>query len=167
MIITVSLIYTLCRSLQLQHTQSLLFNTLYSTCSTVLAFSYHVTVSKHLINIKHDFGLSRWSSLNQIMKICCWTVQTHHLFSYLCNQSVAVGALPEWLKVNLLCKRGEKSCISDYWPISLLMRISKIVENIIHKRESNIWNWNNTLAGEQFGFMKDLSTDKALLNFTD
>jgi hypothetical protein len=63
-------------------------------------------------------------------------------------------------------KKGEKSCISNYRPISLLTAVSKIFEKVIYKRESDFLN-SNILANEQFGFGKSLSTDKALFNCTD
>jgi hypothetical protein len=53
--------------------------------------------------------------------------------SYLCNQSVVVGVFPEWFKyskVKPLYKKGEKSCISNNRPISLLTAFSKIFEKV-------------------------------------
>jgi hypothetical protein len=90
--------------------------------------------------------------------------------SYLCNQSMAAGVFPEQLKyskVKLLYKKGEKSCISNYRPISLLPAFSKIFEKVMYKRVSDLLNLNNIFAGEQFGFRKNLSTDKALFTFTE
>jgi Notch-like protein len=49
--------------------------------------------------------------------------------SYHCNHSMAVGMFPERLKyskVKPLYKKGEKSCISNHRPISLLTTFSKI-----------------------------------------
>jgi hypothetical protein len=83
---------------------------------------------------------------------------------------MAAGVFPERLKyskVKPLYKKGEKSCISNYRPITLLPAFSKIFEKVMYKRVSNFLNLNNILAGEQFGFRKNLSTDKALYSFTE
>jgi hypothetical protein len=37
----------------------------------------------------------------------------------------------------------------------------------VYKRVSDFLNSNNILAGEQFGFRKNLSTDKTLFSFTE
>jgi hypothetical protein len=83
---------------------------------------------------------------------------------------MAAGVFPEGLKyskVKPLYKKGEKSCISNYRPISLLPAFSKIFEKVMYKRVSDFLNFNNILAGEQFGFRKNLSTNKALFSITE
>jgi hypothetical protein len=47
------------------------------------------------------------------------------------------------------------------------MAFSKIFEKFMYKRVSDYLNLNNTLAGEQFGFRKNLSMAMALFYFTD
>jgi Notch-like protein len=69
--------------------------------------------------------------------------------NYLCNQSMAVRIFTEQLKyskVKVLYKKGDKSCISNYRPISLLTAFSKIFEKVTYKRVSDFSNSNNILA---------------------
>jgi hypothetical protein len=68
---------------------------------------------------------------------------------------MAEGVFPEQLKYSKLkplYKKGEKSCMSNYRPISLLMAFSNIFEKVTYKTVRDILNSNNIHAGEQFGF---------------
>jgi hypothetical protein len=58
-------------------------------------------------------------------------------------------------------KKGERGCISNYRPISLLTSFSKVFEKVIFNRLLEHLNCNNILVKEQFGFRKDLTTEKA------
>jgi len=74
---------------------------------------------------------------------------------YICNKSLLKGLFPTWLKFSQiipLWKKGKKSDISNYRPISLLTSFSKIFEKVIFNRLRN--HLNNILAHEQYGFRK-------------
>jgi hypothetical protein len=61
-------------------------------------------------------------------------------------------------------KKGKKSEISNYRPISLLKPFSKIFEKVIFNRLHNHVYNNNILAPEQYGFRNNLSTESASFN---
>jgi hypothetical protein len=63
--------------------------------------------------------------------------------------------------VKPLFKKGERSCISNYTPISLLTSFSKVFEKGICNRLREHLNSNNILVKEQFGCRKNLTTEKA------
>jgi hypothetical protein len=111
---------------------------------------------KSIINFlksKNSCGYDEISTM--LLKICADYISVP--LSYLCNQSMVVGAFPERLKyskVKPLYKKGEKSCISNYRPISLLTAFSKIFEKVMYKRVNDFLNSNNILACQQFGFGK-------------
>jgi len=74
------------------------------------------------------------------------------------------GIFPDRLKyseVQPLFKKGEKTEISNYYPISLLPSFLKIIEKIIYKRLNCYLLENNILANEQFGFREKSTTDMA------
>jgi hypothetical protein len=56
--------------------------------------------------------------------------------------------------VKPLFKKGERSCISNYRPTSLLTSLSKVFEKVIYNRLLEHTNSNNILVKEQFGFRK-------------
>jgi sarcosine oxidase/L-pipecolate oxidase len=63
--------------------------------------------------------------------------------------------------VKPLFKKGERRCISNYRPISLLTSFSKVFEKVIYNRLLEHLNSNNILIKEQFGFRKNLTIEKA------
>jgi hypothetical protein len=82
--------------------------------------------------------------------------------TYIFNKVLSTGVFPDRLKyseVQQLFKKGEKTEITNYRPISLLPSFSKIIEKIIYKRLISYLTENNLLATEQFGFRKN-STKK-------
>ena len=90
--------------------------------------------------------------------------------TYLCNKILLTGIFPDRLKfseVKPLYKKGDKTEISNYRPISLLPTFSKIIEKIIYRRIYSHLNRNNILAKEQFGFRKESSTEMATYNLLD
>ena len=85
--------------------------------------------------------------------------------TYIFNKVLSSGTFPEWLKyseVQPLFKKGKKTEIANYWPISLLPSFSKIIRKIVHKRLNHSLIENNILTSEQFGFREKSTTDMAI-----
>jgi hypothetical protein len=64
-------------------------------------------------------------------------------------------------------KKGEKSQISNYRPISLLTGFSKIFELLIFQRLKHHLVSNNILVSEQYGFRDNVSTESAIFKLTN
>ena len=80
----------------------------------------------------------------------------------LVNLSISLSLFPDNCKIaklKPLYKKEAKTKPKNYWPISLLLLLSKIIERIIHK--NNIW------YKYQSGFRKHHSTDTCLSYLTD
>jgi hypothetical protein len=57
--------------------------------------------------------------------------------NHICNKSLSSGIFPRGLKyavVKPLFKKGDRSCISNYRPRSLLTSFSKVFEKVIYNR---------------------------------
>jgi hypothetical protein len=83
---------------------------------------------------------------------------------YICNKSLLRGIFPtrrKFSQIIPILKKGNKSEISNYRPISLLTSFSKIFEKVIFNRLHNHVNDTNILAQEQFGFRNNSSTETA------
>jgi len=79
---------------------------------------------------------------------------------------ISTGIFPTRLKfaeLKPVDKKGEKSNISNYRHISLLISFSKSFEKIIFTRLIHHLSVKHNLANEQFGFRNELSTDSATL----
>ena len=81
------------------------------------------------------------------------------------NYSILNGVFPhDWkiAKVIPLYKKGLKTMLDNYRPISILPAISKAMENILYDYLSN----SGILSKYQFGFRRHHSTSTALLDST-
>ena len=81
------------------------------------------------------------------------------------NLSMSAGVFPEMMKlaeVVPLYKSKERFLTSNYRPISLLITISKILENIIYKRTYEFLDKNNQFYNSQYGFRYQHSCKNAI-----
>jgi fructose-1,6-bisphosphatase/inositol monophosphatase family enzyme len=80
---------------------------------------------------------------------------------------LSTGIFPARLKyshIKPIFKKGIKTEISNYRPISLLTSFSKVFEKVIYKRLHYHIKGNNILAKEQYGFRNNSSTEIASYN---
>ena len=78
---------------------------------------------------------------------------------------LSTGTFLDTLKfseIKPIYKKGNKTLITNYRPISLLPVFSKIFEKILYKRLYNHLTLNNILVKEQFGFRCNSSTEIAI-----
>lgn len=86
--------------------------------------------------------------------------------TYIFNLSLTSGIFPQNMqiaKVTVLFKKGDKNKISNYRPISILPVFSKCIEKVLHYRLVSFSDKYDLLSSSQFGFRKNKSTEKALL----
>lgn len=89
---------------------------------------------------------------------------------YLINFIIRTSTFPSVLKMAVvipLFKRGDRTDVSNYRPISLLSSISKIFEKIVKTRLCNYLDNNNILSDSQHGFRKGRSTVDAIAKLTE
>ena len=80
------------------------------------------------------------------------------------------GEYPNLLKIAKVLpifKKGSKSQVSNYRPISVLSCINKIFEKILAKRIYSFLEKHQTLYEFQFGFRTGHSTTHALIEISD
>jgi hypothetical protein len=77
--------------------------------------------------------------------------------NYICNKIMQYGVFPERLKYSVIKpihKKGDKSLLSNYRPISLLTSFSKIVEKIMNNILVSHLKKYEILNPNQYGFQK-------------
>ena len=87
--------------------------------------------------------------------------------SQIYNKSFETGTFPQKLKtakVTPIHKKGPKTFVENYRPISVLPIFDKILEKIIYKQLISFLNKQNILSENQYGFQKDKSTSLAILD---
>jgi hypothetical protein len=68
----------------------------------------------------------------------------------------------KYSEIKPLYKKGDKSLISNYRPISLLTSFSKVVEKVMFKRLLNHLKKHAIISPNQYSFQKNLSIDNAI-----
>lgn len=88
----------------------------------------------------------------------------------LVNNVLVNGIFPNELKMSKISpifKSGNKRCLNNYRPISVLSIFSKILEKIIKKRMLKHINKNIKMDQYQYGFLKNSSTLSATIDFVN
>ena len=125
------------------------------------------TSTKEIENIikslkpKNSFGYDGIST--KLLKISSPFISSP--LTHICNKYLYSGIFPDCLKyavVKPLFKKGDKSKISSYRPISILSSFSKVLEKVMYNQLQEHLIKNNILAKEQFGFRSDSTTNKAI-----
>ena len=102
-----------------------------------------------------------------IIKECSQSLAAPVVFLF--NQSIQQRIFPSKLKLARIVpiyKKGPKSDINNYRPISLLNIFSKIFEKIMKKYLLEFIDSQNIISHKQFGFQKGKSTLDALTKFS-
>ena len=84
-----------------------------------------------------------------------------HIF----NESIVKGIFPENMKVAHivpLYKGKEKYLAENYRPISLLITVSKLLENVVYARNYSFLSDTDQIYAKQFGFRKLHSCENAV-----
>ena len=85
------------------------------------------------------------------------------------NQCIDTGSFPlEWKKANIVPthKKGDKQCLKNYRPVSLLPICGKILERLIFNEMFRFLIENNLISSNQFGFKPGDSCVNQLLSVT-
>ena len=83
--------------------------------------------------------------------------------NHICNTSLLSGTFPQRLKYSIvkpIFKKGDRTDISNYRPISILSSFSKILEKVMYNRLLEHLNKYDILAKEQFGFRENLTIER-------
>jgi sarcosine oxidase/L-pipecolate oxidase len=100
-------------------------------------------------------------------------ISMHFILSplvYISNKSLSLGVFPTRLKysqVSPIFKKGDRTVMSNYRPISLLTSFSKIFEKVIFNRIKHHLDANNILAQKQYSFRTKSSTEVATYNLAN
>ena len=96
--------------------------------------------------------------------------EIREVITYLINLSISTNIFPEEFKcakVKPLFKKGKKTEVENYRPISVLCIMSKILEKAVFVQLEQYLSKNNILYNYQSGFRKGHSTDTCLINLFD
>ena len=92
------------------------------------------------------------------------------IISSMINIAFSSGSFPNCLKtayITPIHKKGDRNIATNFRPISVLPLLSKIFERCFEARLSNFLTNFDIISKNQFGFMKGLTTEHAILKFTE
>ena len=96
--------------------------------------------------------------------------ETSKAITHIINQSLHTGIFPDKLKLAKVIpvfKKGDRTKLDNYRPISILPAISKIFERVIFDQLYIHFTHNNLFYESQYGFKKKHSTEFAVLELID
>jgi hypothetical protein len=105
---------------------------------------------------------------NKILKYCANLIGNS--FTYVCNSSLASGIYPERCKYALvwpIYKKEDKSYISNFRPVSLLLSLSMVLEKLMMNRLNQQFQSNKVPVPEHFGFRRKSNIKNAIFTLTD
>lgn len=88
---------------------------------------------------------------------------------HIINKSLNTGIFPSHCKQAIIVpvfKKGSRSLLSNYRPISMLPTISKLIEKSVKLKLDIFLELNNIISSRQFGFRRHWGTEDATLDLT-
>ena len=85
----------------------------------------------------------------------------------LINKHIAIGNFPDSLKIGLvnpIHKKGSKTEMANYRPITILPIFSKVFENVLKRRLENHLTSNHIMSVNQFGYTNQSNTEITVLH---
>lgn len=116
-----------------------------------------------IMALKNTYSVGHDEISVAMLKRCAY--QLSRPLAYLINSAFGLGAFPDDLKkaiVKLIHKKGEKSDINNYRPISLLSNVSKVFERVIYVRLYTYLKKNNIFTEMQNGYIGGRSVNRAI-----
>jgi len=130
-------------------------------CSSVTLTELLLTVN----NLKQSRNCVGNFMSSSLLRDCIDHIALPLLYIY--NLSFDAGIFPEQLKISKVVpvfKKGCKTEMSNYRPISLTNPLGKVLEKLMHVRMSSYLERYKVLYDYQFGFRKNYSTSLALID---
>jgi len=108
-----------------------------------------------------------WISNNIVKKTINFIIEP---LTFVLNACMKEGYFAPSLKISKVIpiyKKGDKSLVQNYRPISIVPIFSKIFEAVIYNQLNNYFETNNLLSDSQFGFRHGKSTTSAVLTIVN
>ena len=90
--------------------------------------------------------------------------------TFICNLAFISGSFPRAFKISQILpifKSGDRDCVNNYRPISILPTLSKILEKLMNKRLTKYLEKFKLLSDCQYGFRCNKTTSDAVHEVTD
>jgi len=137
------------------HTHTVCIRNFKLPCSNIrLLYTTPRKIKKIIKSLKLKNTRGYDEILMKILKVSTPLIPTP--LTYICNKPISLSILLCWLKfseINTIYKKGDRTDINNFRPISLLKSFSKILEKVIytrlyqHIKQKNILQTTNMASG--------------------
>lgn len=131
--------------------------------SMVMIETSEQEIESVLMNLKTDSAVG-WDGIpTKLLKLAKDSVVP--VITHIANLCVVSGIFPKTFKkaiIHPIYKSGNRECVKNYRPISVLPALSKIIEKIMNKRLLSFLEKESILSNNQFGFRSGRSTAQAV-----
>lgn len=120
-----------------------------------------------ILQMRHDCAVG-WDGISSSLLKTCRHILVSPI-TYICNLCIETGVFPNSLKkaiVHPIFKGGNRDCVDNYRPISVLSSLSKILEKILNQNLRSFLDKYKLIADNQYGFRSGVSTEDAVLDLT-
>ena len=128
-----------------------------------------LTETKKLLTTLPNKGSSGVDKINNIL-LKKLANEIADPLTHIVNSSIEQGIFPDLMKCALvvpLYKAKSREEVTNYRPISLLMTVSKIIENVVYTRMYNYLHSTGQLYDSQYGFRNNHSCEHAIGELLD
>ena len=144
----------------------------YMTDQINTQFTFHpidnIYTKQMIKNIKLSKSKGHDGISSEVLKLISNDISSS--ITLIISQSLTTGIFPDKLKIAKVVpifKKDSKKEFQNYRPISVLSVISKIFESVIHDQLNEYFISNKLFCAQQYGFMKNASTELASLELID
>lgn len=140
-----------------------------STCDSLVLLDVDEEDIDHLISNLRDGCAVGWDGIATTL-LKSLRVVFVPLITHICHLSLTTGIFPDAFKKALVLpihKGGDRDCVSNYRPISILPTMSKILERVLNNRLVQFLHAKNIIADNQYGFRSGISTEDAVSSLSD
>ena len=135
-------------------------------------FSFSPVSEKETLNIISKLKIKKSYGIDGISNVLLKSIANEIIkpLTLIINQSLETGIFPDAFKtakVTPIYKKGDKTNLNNYRPISVLPTISKMFERVIHIQLYDYFCKNNLLCEQQYGFRSKHSTELATIKLVD
>ena len=135
-------------------------------------FTFHpidnIDTKRMIKNVKLSKSKGHDGISSEVLKLIINEISSS--ITLIINQTLTTGIFPDKLKIAKVVpifKKDSKKEFQNYRPISGLPVISKIFESVIHNQLNEYFINNKLFCAQQYGFMKNASTELASLELID
>lgn len=133
--------------------------------------SFYIVTHEYVENLIDSLNVNRSAGVD---RISARIIKSNKVFfvkplTHIFNLSLTTGIFPKHFKnalVRPIFKKGDKTLVDNYRPISLISNFAKLLEKIIKAQLSDFLTRNNIISPNQFGFQKAVGTQDAIVKLT-